>query len=284
MPRRRHGTGPAVRTQFGAHNKHTPQILNPPFDPRMRRIGSRIVNPKPLKRGWIRTGPEESENLRINFLFNPSEINVTHSIDSNIPSNEQVNQNPNRVPGSTAMYVETGMGLSFSLLFDRTYEMYTRDKSQQNFARAYGVYSDVAAFYRYLNIIPDLPFNSPAHIRLPGSDPETGGALDMTGWTAISPHRPAQLRSSYVYIGTRMFYYGYINSFDVTYTHWSHDMVPIRCRVDIGFTLQVDPALVDEVYPAAAVPGDDPTQDKASNQAGSNGVYDAFGNRIDMFP
>jgi hypothetical protein len=33
------------------------------------------------------------------------------------------------------------------------------------------------------------------------------------------------------------FYYGYVDSFDVTFTHFTQFMVPMRAAVDVSFTL-----------------------------------------------
>ena len=49
---------------------------------------------------------------------------------------------------------------------------------------------------------------------------------------------------AYLYLGqrnTNLNYYGYISEWDVTYTHWTQWMVPMRCVIDISFTMLPPP-------------------------------------------
>lgn len=236
-----------IRSRKPMPNWGAQEVLNPPFDPRMRRIGSPLVNPKPMKRGWIQTAKLSgaSDNWRVNFLFNPSEISLNHAISQDVPSPEQVMKNPNVVPGMSAALANVGASLSFSLLFDRTYEVWTQRNN--TLANTFGVYADVGAFYKYLHVLAETPrIDSPQHISKPG-DPELNAATQFRDWEFLSPTSPAVIQPSYIWIGPYMKYYGYVDSMAVTYTHWSHRMVPIRCRIDIGFTLLMDPALTSSL-------------------------------------
>ncbi len=55
--------------------------LNPPFDPRMRRMGSPLNLSAQIKRGWIQNvdGTE-----RVNFLFNPSAIDIASQVNPDL--------------------------------------------------------------------------------------------------------------------------------------------------------------------------------------------------------
>jgi len=47
----------------------------------------------------------------------------------------------------------------------------------------------------------------------------------------------------YAYFGgsNNVKYFGYISEWDVTYTHWTQWMVPMRCVIDITFTMLPPP-------------------------------------------
>jgi hypothetical protein len=62
-----------------------------------------------------------------------------------------------------------------------------------------------------------------------------------------------QMTFCYVYFGDPkkgLKYYGYIDSWEVQFTHFSQGMIPMRCVVDISFSLLPPP--VQNVPPGAA--------------------------------
>jgi hypothetical protein len=55
---------------------------------------------------------------------------------------------------------------------------------------------------------------------------------------------PMVLVPSWLYLGppsSGMFYYGYIQSWDVTITHWTQFMVPMRCTINCTFQMLPPP-------------------------------------------
>jgi len=185
--------------------------INPPFDPRMTATGG--ANPalkdRPLKRGRIvaLTG-----GLQINFMFNPSVLNVSFAFDDSNLDKQKAD--------TTVTPSQPGQGqLSVDLLFDRTYEVWDRQISN-NVAAIYGVHTDILAFYAFLGMIPD-------------------GWTANSGWESLYPSSQIQRQDSYLYIGDRLKYFGYITSLAVQYTHWSFDMVPIRAAVNIGYAVML---------------------------------------------
>lgn len=182
--------------------------LNPPFDPRMLSTGG--ANPalkdRPLKRGRI---VAVTGGLQINFMFNPSVLNVSYAFDDSNPDQSKADPTVNPdLPGQGQ--------LSVDLLFDRTYEVWER--ATTNAAAVYGVHTDILTFYAFLGMIPDdYTVNS--------------------GWETLYPRSQIRRQDSYLYIGDRLKYYGYVTSLTVQYTHWSYDMVPVRAAVNIGFSV-----------------------------------------------
>lgn len=253
------GGGSQGGSQGGSGQHHQPgggnslQILNPPFDHRMRMIGSPSQNPGGIKRGWIQTANDASGNAqgpngkcRINFLFNPSTLVANHSISPTQPSLQQTKSNENRVPGDIPFYASTGSSIGFSLLFDRTYDLWTKRGVKPTLASTFGVAADVAAFYYYFGMIPqpaEAALYGPSHISEPG-DPAPPVLIQK--WSNLSPSRPPAYFGSYIYIGDKLTYYGVCTSFNVTYTHWNHEMVPMRCSIDLSWQLLVDPSTTEK--------------------------------------
>lgn len=194
----------------GPKNTGNATVLNPPFDPRMRRIGSPLNQTTKIRRGWIQD--EQSAN-RVNFLYNPSELDLSHSMDPNYTANP--NMAPDTVDPLDPWYTSPTGSLSVGLLYDRTYELFSKASSKNNMANKYGVFADVAAWYTFLKMYDSMPAD----------------------WRDSIMTSPQQMVMSYLYIGPTLVYYGYVQSLSVTYTHWSQFMVPVRCSVNISFGL-----------------------------------------------
>lgn len=220
----------------------------------MRMIGSPVFTAGKVKRGWIQTAADSTGsaqgpngNCRINFLFNPSTITLNHSVNITQPSPQQVKTNDNRIAGDLPFYASTGSTLGFSLLFDRTYDLWTNRNTKPTLASTFGVYADVAAFYYYFGLIsqpPSAAMVGPGHISQPG-DPAP--PIITRGWETMSPMAPPRYFGSHIYIGDKLFYYAACESFNITYTHWNLEMVPMRCSIDLSWTLLQDPVSTDKI-------------------------------------
>lgn len=197
------------------------ETLNPPFDPRMRRIGSPLDLSSQMKRGWIQ-GAEPDNKRKVNFLFNPPAITAQHAMTTTVPTTAQTNQeNSAQNDLGTPSLASIGSSVGVTLLYDRTYEMFSPRRNTDAFASRYGVWADVAAWYTFLGAFDDMP----------------------TSWDeSIMQNQPLQ-RMAYLFMGPRMVFYGFVSGINVTYSHWSLDMVPQRCAVDIGFEIQPDPGI-----------------------------------------
>lgn len=185
----------------------TNRVLTPPFDERMRRVGSPLNNARKIKRGWLYN---DVTGDRINFLFNPSQLDVSSAMDPSAVRNP--NQMPDVDQGSDQFLTSTGLNLSFKLLYDRTYELYSGGKSA---AHQFGVFADVAAWYVYHGMLDDIP----------------------TNWEEGYIMNPMFMVPSYLFIGPRLTYFGYVSSMAVAYSHWTQDMIPSRCAIDVSFVV-----------------------------------------------
>lgn len=187
------------------------------------------------------------------FLFNPSIVTLQHGIDSN---SSLVLPQYRRLKADTGVYV-IGLAstLDFSLYFDRTYEVntaaqlpggvyapymplgYLRGSAlnaesnailTQDDPRIVGVKADINALYRVVGM----------------SDPVTGvtwtnddGSSSKATLTGPMQQVPVYLMLGANMAGSLPYWYGYIDSIGVTYTHFSQGMVPMRAQVDVEMTL-----------------------------------------------
>ncbi|WP_157247807.1 hypothetical protein [Nonomuraea typhae] len=197
---------------------------NRPFDPRIYGSGdgSRASRYGPEK-GFIRSsdwaslgsaqGPAVTSTL--NFLYNPTGFSTTYSIN---PVNSSWDKVLFQDPGNDDGYQikgKLGQTLAFSLLFDRTYEVWKGDEE--------GTWNDVRAALAVAGAVE----TSKADIATPG---EIG---------------IMKIRRADVYFGHNggMVYTGAITSLSVGYTLFSDKMIPFRTAMSISMMLMplVDP-------------------------------------------
>lgn len=186
-----------------------PLALNPPFDNRMRRIGSPLNQTGRMKRGWIQNsiGTE-----RVNFLFNPAAIDISSALDV---EHTQSPLQKSEADVTNVSYPSTGSGTGVSLLYDRTYELFSSPRNAANVTSAatFGAWADVMAWYKFVNMYQELP----------------------TTWTDITFTQPLNYIPSYLFIGPYLYVYGVVSSLSTTITHWTQEMIPQRAKVDVGF-------------------------------------------------
>lgn len=202
---------------------------NPPFDPRILNIPFRQVSSagggskdSTLYRGaMITAGTTNGKKYKVNFLYNPSTINESRSLDMNNQMLPDYARNPNDTGDYNTMLNTT---IGFSLLFDRTYEMWD-SKYQGTDVGTYGVSVDTNAFYNLTGI--NIPQKVPGTHGGKSYTKVLQGPMTMT---------PVDLYFGYGSPGG-LHYFGIITSLNITYSHFSQQMVPVRCAIDIGFTL-----------------------------------------------
>ena len=205
-------------------------VENPKFDPRIlnlpMRQASGATKSSTLYRGALigRENGRGGVKYKVNFLYNPSTITESRSIDLN----NQVLPDYQRVPGDTGDYQTTlNTTVSFALLFDRTYEVWD-SKYAYSDVGIFGCSVDTNAFYNLCGINQKN--------KVTNARSGISSTMVVQGPMAAVP---VDLYFGYGSPGG-LHYFGIITSLGVTYTHFSQQMVPIRCAVDIGFTVYAD--------------------------------------------
>lgn len=229
------GTYQPLQGQPGYH-----LIQNPPFHPNILNLNGRqmsATNLRPdyeLYRGMLQTrvtqnvSAQGNNQYRVNFLYNPSTISESRSADFN----SEVLPISARTPGDPGQFA-TGLNttIGFSLLFDRTFELWDASYVGTD-AGKYGVYADINAFYNLLGI-NQVSIQSPVSL--------SSGSFASTQKYALVVQGPMSQIAVDLYFGAKsegaLKYYGFVSSFDITYTHFTQKMVPQRCAVNVSFTM-----------------------------------------------
>jgi hypothetical protein len=227
----------------------TAAIAQPPFDSRITTLAFPLQGGKfgSLQRGymiWDKPISGYSTRAIVNFLYNPSSVSADYSIsDSSVGASLMFPTGFN----DTNLRVPLNQTVSWSLLFDRTYELwgtYNTDGSANgnkgnvngntNDPKVVGVLADVMAMQQFTGMF--VAYSS-------GNAQTTSPASGtLTGWQGIM-----QMIPGWVYFGgggsstTSLWYYGYVSEWDVTITHWTQYMVPQRCVINITFTMLPPP-------------------------------------------
>lgn len=243
-------------------------VSNPAFDKRILRLnlipGSGTTA---FQRGFLQTATrrspsvagKSSQRYRVNFLYNPSDLSESRSVNINdnataLPTELRSDADIGQVLGIT------GASISFSLLFDRTYEVANPEIWDKPEA-AMGCYSDIVAIFGLTGISQATLRPSTTQVPYaPGQGPNNPGV--GTGPLSPSPTTSANANAEQTYgimklnpvfavfcpvraldaagssTGVSMMrYYGYINSLSISYTHWSQRMIPVRCVVSVSMAL-----------------------------------------------
>jgi len=186
-----------------------------------RLLKGRIVTEAPMKGG---------KSGALVFMYNPGEISVEHNALSSVANTNNQDFNSG---GDNSAY-DVGMiqqgSVSLDLYFDRTYEMAQRNPSG-NVAHKIGCYADVLAIYQMAGMI-----DSSAHFTLPkGAGPDIS---NIASWPT-APFVPNTM--VYAYVGSPTGFYGALSSLSITYSHFTYDLVPVRCVISVGITFQTTP-------------------------------------------
>ncbi len=209
-------TTPTVPASYTGHFHG--QYLNPPPDPRLNSIikktGSHLRPGIIQQTEEVVSGPQK-QPFGLRFLFNPTTIVMDYSARTDVWSRDAMTPSMQ----SATDYSAGPAGLSFSLLFDRTYEVCWKTHWGEYHMEQIGVKADVAALQRVTGV--EYPFVSAAeevnrmqHMRLIPCYFIFGGGESNEG----------------------LVFYGHINNWSVEYTSFSHHMVPMRCAVTISAT------------------------------------------------
>lgn len=203
--------------------------VQPAFDPRIYTLKFGLDKnndlSSSLRRGaikQIKAAAGLSGPAQLNFLYNPSQVGASYALNStDVQAAALVPQ-----PGDdAAILTPLSQSISFSLLFDRTYELWDSSKKSTS-AGTYGVMVDVWAMQQLVGMNASVTAS-------PGSSADA---------SKIGTEGVMQTTFCDFYFGGRdsLNFFGSIQSWDVTYTHWTQLMVPMRCVMNV--TAQLYPA------------------------------------------
>lgn len=174
-----------------------------------------------LRRGymiWDKSSlpPGYSEAAQVLFLYNPSEVSATYALQPSATAAQWF-----RNPSDTAqLRVPLVQSVNFTLLFDRTYAFWNGATGDM---LLYGVDTDVRAMRQFTGMFVNNDNQAQATGQQAGLSQGIMGRIDS--FLHFAAGRQG------------LSYFGYVDSWDVTYTHFSNNMVPMRCSLDVSFTL-----------------------------------------------
>lgn len=247
------GVGQAIGDPRNAFN-----YINPPADRRLNSILDKLHSP--LRHGIIQqtdinvasasqTGLTNGQDypFACKFMFNPAVVAVDYAINNRvIPMNQMTSaqlQSKSFFPGSTT--------LSFSLLFDRTYDVYYGPKSAAApDLRKIGVRADIYALEAVVGVHSAQTENKfdekGASSGNTTADRGVKNSVNLVGNMVMTP--------VYILFGggedtAGLAFACTITGLRVNYALFSENMIPTRCSVDISATtiVGIDPA---EIYAA----------------------------------
>ncbi|MEU1816086.1 hypothetical protein ABZ543_12945 [Streptomyces roseifaciens] len=172
------------------------------------------------------------------FLYNPSAISVSHSIDA---ANQVMPAYTRSDNDKGTPLVAAGGSLSFSLLFDRTYEMSDSSKATEMRGQV-GVAIDVHVLYNMLGVnAPQVLWNQASASGGTSGDASVD-AKNITGIMQMNPvwiYFAPKLQTQHIQLPnlSKMVYFGYVNSMNIAYTHFTQSMMPVRCAVSLSVQL-----------------------------------------------
>lgn len=222
-----------------------PTIKQPKFDNRIYRLAYPLTGTDQgiLKRGymvWDKPVSGYSDRAYVHFLYNPATVSAAYTMgDANVTAS-LLAPNPN---DNADLRVPLYQSASWSLLFDRTYELWGQynpagGPNQQigndfNNPAVVGVLSDIMQMRQFTGMSV-------------GYTPNTSTAKGQTkppADTFVTNQGILNLIDSYVYFGNtyNLSFYGYVNEWDFTITHFTQNMVPMRALVNISFTMLPTP-------------------------------------------
>lgn len=215
--------------------KSTP-IQQPMFDYRIYRRAFPLQSSgsSSLVRGgmvWEQPISGFNSRAQIHYLYNPSTVEADYAIsDASVAASLLF---PN--PGDHAdLRVPLSQTVSWSILFDRTYELwgsYSNDGNplhsngaDKNNPQVVGVMADIIQMQQFTGMTVGYA---------------SGGIPTTTNNPFTGRQGIIQMIPSYAFFGgpNNLTYYGYISEWNAQITHWTEFMVPMRCVIDISFTM-----------------------------------------------
>jgi hypothetical protein len=195
----------------------------------------------------------------IRFLFNPSTVEASYQITDATAQAAIIYPVTTNGP-QPVLRVPLQQQIGFTIMFDRTYEVNGALSSDVN---QLGVDVDIRCVKQFTGMFSQVyagtgsgngnnPFVDPTS----GQTVQGGNVNTTNGSGTGLAQGIMQMALAYVYFGAPgkgLQYYGYIDSWDVQYTHFAANMVPMRAVVDISFTLLPPPQINTPSSAAASI-------------------------------
>lgn len=225
-------------------NKIAP-IKHPPFAQQITALQFPMQTDlgKIFKRGsmiWSQPITGFSGRAHVHFLYNPSTVSADFSLsDASVGATLLF---PN-AHDNADLRVPLSQTVSFSLIFDRTYELwqsYNPDGTPKqnigpdnNNPAVVGVLADILQMEQFTGMTVGYTSGpSPQHSQ---NNKQGGDFANKQGILQLIP--------SYLYFGGQqsLSFYGYITDWNFQITHWTKNMVPMRCIINISWTMLPPP-------------------------------------------
>ena len=237
--------------------------IQAPFDSRITRLAMPMQSVKyQITRGFMiqaQALPGYSANRAgkfiFSFLYNPSTVEATYYVQTSGGAVSYLFPNAGDV-GDLA--VPINQSVSWTVMFDRTYELNSGSYNSEgavvggltaiptagNVTADPTVYGVLADIYQ-LQFFTGMMLTGGQAAAISQNDIITGSANGST-FNYKASQGFMMMVPCYVYFGGNsnqtLRYYGYISEWDVTVTHFTQYMVPMRCVIDITFTMLPPPA------------------------------------------
>ena len=220
-------------------------LVQPQFDSRIYSLAFPLTGTGggTIYRGYLiqyQALPSYTDKCVFHYQYNPSTVSSDYNIAD--PTAQAALNFP--VPGDTAqLAVPLNQTVSWSVMFDRTYELngaYNSDATPKktnpssNDPSVIGVEADVLQLKAFTGMMTNYSYGTASASGLSNNQ-------NYAVNTGIM-----QLVMCYAYFGNSVVggntsYFGYINEWSVQYTHWTQYNIPMRCVIDISFTMMPPP-------------------------------------------
>jgi hypothetical protein len=202
----------------------------------------------PIKRGYMKqrfpVAPFGSV-MTFTYLYNPSTVGAQYFMQT---SDSATAMNFPTSNDAGALNVPTNNTASWTVMFDRTYELWgSYDKNGNclypnnawgNNPQVIGCWADILQLQWFTGM-----WSSDNGVLVSQSN----GALISNAVNKVGSSVPTGVMWAvpcWAYFGTGVgSFYGWITEWDYTITHYNQFMIPMRCVIDISFTMLPNPAL-----------------------------------------
>lgn len=240
------GTKNAIPTpNIDTKGATVPIFEQPQFDPRIYTIPYGANNGM-LERGYMKWSTDAAVpgygtyQAVMHFLFNPTTVAISSTGDMTDQTAANMYAGAG---GQTNNLTLLQQNLSFSLLYDRTFELW-------------GQYNNVGSANKALaGQTIDSPGQQGVNVDIRAIKQITGqlgqlgpGGGDANTKTPVLQQGVMVPIRTWLYFGSQtadFFFFGFLTGYNVTVTHWSQYMVPMRCAIDVTFGLLPNAATTD---------------------------------------